>query len=300
MVKIMLHKLTDPNHIRKLFNCNSYLEDIREISLNVKDVNQFINDFFDFDESSDWPLAVPPILVVDSKSPAACSERARNIIDSLINIPLKNLNILDFGCGDGTIAEEMANRGADVVAYDIVQPKTLLSKSFTTKWDDVVRSAPYDLILLYDVLDHMVDEEPSVALGRAGKLLKKNGKMIVRCHPWISRHGGHYYTQINRAWIHLFLTEEQLKERGCEIVPNRKVVHPLYTYKKWIEDANLEILQEDKIVENIEEYFTNNEMLKKAIYKHFKESPFEDYRQGRGDLARIMGIHFIDFFLEKN
>lgn len=286
----MLHKLTNPNHIRKLFNCNSYLEDVKEISLNIKDVSQFIDDFFEFDDSSDWPLAVPPILVVDSKNPDACRERARNIVDSLIDIPLKNLNVLDFGCGDGTIANEMTIRGAEVTAYD---PKTLLNKT----WDEVVTNSPYDLILLYDVLDHMIDEEPSVALGRVGKLLKKKGKMIVRCHPWISRHGGHCYTQINRAWIHLFLTEEQLKKRGCEVIPTRKVVHPLYTYKKWIEDANLQILQEDKIVENVEEYFTNNELFKKAMYKHFKDSPFEDYRQGKGDLARVMGFHFVDYVL---
>jgi 2-polyprenyl-3-methyl-5-hydroxy-6-metoxy-1,4-benzoquinol methylase len=296
----MLHKITNPNHIKKLFNYNSYLEDIKEISLNIKDVNQFIDDFFEFDDNSDWPLAVPPILVVDNKNFDACMERAKNIIDSIIDIPLKNLNILDFGCGDETISEEMALRGANVTAYDIVQPKTLLSKPiFTSNWSDVVKNAPYDLILLYDVLDHIIDEEPSTILGRIGKLLNKKGKMVVRCHPWISRHGGHYYTHINRAWIHLFLTEEQLKKRGCEIIPNRKIVHPLYTYKKWIEEANLQIIQEDKIVENVEDYFTNNELFKKVLYKHFKDSPFDDYKQGKGDLARVMGFHFIDYILTK-
>lgn len=125
----MLHKITNPDCIRKLFNCNSYLADIKEVSLNVKDVNQFIDDFFEFDDNSDWPLAVPPILVVDNKNQDACKERAKNIIDSLIDLPLKNLNILDFGAGDGSIAEEMTNRGANVIAYDIVEPKTLLSES---------------------------------------------------------------------------------------------------------------------------------------------------------------------------
>ena len=303
----MLYKISNPTYIKRLVNYKSYLDDVAEMSLNITDVQQFVDDFYEFDDASDWPLAVNPTLIINPDNIEECRLRAKNVVDSVIERKIAGLNILDFGSGDGTIAEEMVKRKANVVAYDLTLPKTLFdyqpsppekqAPTITTNWSSVADwHAPFDLILLYDVLDHCT-EEPVEVLKRLRPLLKKDGTMIIRCHPWISRHGGHCYTKINRAWVHLLFTEEQLRKRGCDPMPIRKIIHPLYTYKKWIEEANYKIIKEDKITESVEDYFTNNELFKNIIYKHFKDSPFEDYRKGKGDLARVMGFHFIDYIL---
>lgn len=303
----MLYKISNPTYIKKLVNYKSYLDDVTELSLNIKDCQQFVDDFYEFDDNSDWPLAVNPTLIINPDNIEECRLRAKNVVDSVIERNVKGLNILDFGSGDATIAEEIMKRGAfNVVAFDPVLPKTLFDYQhprdnpnppvITNGWGTVEISGPFDLILLYDVLDHCT-EEPVEVLRRLRPLLKKDGIMIIRCHPWTSRHGGHCYTKINRAWVHLLFTEEQLRKRGCDPMPIRRIIHPLYTYKKWIEEANYKIIKEDKITESVEDYFASNELFKNIIYKHFKDSPFEDYRKGKGDLARVMGFHFIDYIL---
>ena len=45
------------------------------------------------------------------------------------------------------------------MGYDIVTPGVPSEGAYvaTTSWEDVLKQAPYDLILLYDVIDHVID-----------------------------------------------------------------------------------------------------------------------------------------------
>jgi len=59
----------------------------------------------------------------------------------------------------------------------------------------------YDFILINDVLDHAAD--PLDMLEQVNKIRNPETKIVVRCHPWTSRHGTHVYKQMNKAFLHL-------------------------------------------------------------------------------------------------
>ena len=302
-----MHNFTvsNPNTIRRLIEKNK--DDIKEITLRVKDPDIFLSDMLsDLKDDADWPYAVNPALIVNTDDEDEVRLRARNIVEMSIEQDVFGLNFLDFGCGEGHVAAEVLARGArKVVAHDIKAGDkwpTLSEQGnllYTTDWKQVVENAPYDFILIYDVLDHVMNRDPKDVLSDLSKLLNKDGFISVRFHPWISRHGSHLYTQLNKAYAHLIFDDEKLKRCGYEVTPMRKVVHPMMTYKNWIQKAGLSVVKEDKIQEPVEDFFLKNDLLKSMIQKHFKNSPMEEYKEGKGDLSRVMSFHFCDFVLAR-
>lgn len=300
----MNFSVSNPNQIKRLLESKISHEDIKELVIEIKNPDVFLESLLlDLNESSDWPLAVNPALIVDMNNHAECSIRAKNIIECMIERDLYGLNVLDFGCGDGLVALEILARGAKkVVGYDLKPNNFWTSASnliLTTRAQEVASNGPYELILLYDVIDHIMNVEPSVVLEDLRRLLTPDGVIIARCHPWVSRHGAHLYTQLNRAFAHIIFDERCLRKYQYEVMPTRKIVHPIWAYKRWIEKAELKIIKEDKIQEPVEDYFIKNELLKSLIQRHFHDSPFEDYKEGKGDLSRVLSFHFVDYVLSR-
>jgi 2-polyprenyl-3-methyl-5-hydroxy-6-metoxy-1,4-benzoquinol methylase len=291
------YKITNPASIKNAISKGLKPEEIKEITFKVDSPELFLDSILE--DFGDWPLAVPYDMIVDPSDEVSCNIRARNIVDLTIEQDIYGLKILDCGCGDGYVSHELLMRGASqVVGFDLSPGKAWMGKSlFTTDWKTVADNGPYDIILLYDVLDHVMDREPSDLLIDCNKVLK--GQMIVRCHPWIGRHGAHLYTSLNRAWAHVVFPEEKLKSKGYVATPTRKVIHPMMTYKKWFTSAGLKIVKEDKLQEPVEDYFLKNDLLRDCIQLNYNNSPMDDYREGTGDLSRVMSFHFIDFILQK-
>lgn len=302
---MLTYKVSSPNHIRRLLDCSIGPDDIQEMTIKVNNVNRFLEGLLpEIQEESDWPLAVNPALIINPEDETEVKMRASHIIEVMLaGKDLYGLKFLDFGCGSGHVAMEALSRSASsVVGYDIKAHHTWQSNSaitFTTDWKAMAEKGPYDLILLYDVLDHVMDKDPGDVLSDLGRLLSANGEIIIRFHPWISRHGMHLYTKINRAYLHLIFGEEQLKEAGLEIMPTRKVIHPMMTYKNWITKSGLKIIKEDKLQEPVEDYFLKNDLIRTLIQRHYDESPMPDYREGHGDLSRVLSFHWVDFILGK-
>lgn len=301
------YKVTNQNHIAKLLADGLKPEDVQELVLNVNNPDLFIDNMLDeLAGESYWPLAVPPGLITDQEDELQLRGRARRIIEMMTeDIDLFGLKFLDCGCGAGHTAAEAVVKGAGtVVGYDIKRFPTwntlaTTNLTFTSSWDDVLSKGPYDIIFLYDVLDHVMDRDPEFLLADCADALSKDGQIIVRLHPWISRHGTHLYTGLNRAYAHVIFPEDKLKERGYEGIPTRKVIHPMVTYKSWVSQAGLKIVKEDKFQEPAEDYFLKNDLLRALVQKHYNDSPMQDYKEGRGDLARVMSFQFVDFILKK-
>ena len=58
-------------------------------------------------------------------------------------------------------------------------------------------------------------------------------KIFTRCHSWMSRHGSHIYKQLNKAWVHLFFTEDELVKMGLKLDFTFKYFFPLKTQQNW-------------------------------------------------------------------
>lgn len=253
-------------------------------------------------ESEDWPRAVFQVQIADENSEKDKDERAEGIADILLP-PLEGKKFLDFGCGEGHVVNH-ASKSADFsVGYDIVKSprsrfewevegeKTLL----TTDIEKVRAKGPFDVILLYDVLDHVKESTPQDILAVAKSLLADGGKMYVRMHPWTSRHGGHAYRKINKAFVHLVFTEEELSHLGVELEHNLKIKTPVATYGSWLEGSGLKNSAEPELdQQDVESFFKDNPVVRKRVLRTFGKEEWKDECP-----AWQMSQCFWDYVLEK-
>ena len=102
--------------------------------------------------------------------------------------PLKNIKILDIGCGGGLLSEPMCRLGAKVLGIDASKKNIEVAK-FHAKKDklkiDYKIASPemlktklkFDVILNMEIVEHV--EDINFFIKESSKLLKKNGIMFV-------------------------------------------------------------------------------------------------------------------------
>jgi len=109
--------------------------------------------------------------------------------------------VLDFGCGPGNEAVEMAQHGARrVIGIDLRQKWLRMAAAradaagvadrctFARTWDD-----PVDVILCIDCFEHFAD--PAEILRQMRRLLNPGGRVLVSFGPpWRHPLGGHVYS----------------------------------------------------------------------------------------------------------
>ncbi len=106
---------------------------------------------------------------------------------NLKETPLKNIKILDIGCGGGLLSEPMCRLGADVTAIDASEKNINVAKLHAKKNNlkiEYICSSPeklknkkYDVILNMEIVEHV--EDINFFLKSCTNLLKKNGIMFV-------------------------------------------------------------------------------------------------------------------------
>jgi SAM-dependent methyltransferase len=128
---------------------------------------------------------------------------------------IRGKKVLDFGCGEGGEAVEMAQAGAEHVIGLDIQP-ALLEKAraraekagvadrcrFVTTADQ-----PADVVTSFDAFEHF--DQPEKILLAMHALLKPGGKLIASFGPtWYHPLGGHLVSVF--PWAHLVFSEDAL------------------------------------------------------------------------------------------
>jgi 2-polyprenyl-3-methyl-5-hydroxy-6-metoxy-1,4-benzoquinol methylase len=268
--------------------CIRFFEDLVDMLKELKDLRLIHgvensanftskNNLQPLDLLSVWPNALPSALICDQNSEEEKLNRANGLIQEFF---LHSYNsVLDYGCGEGHLAHVLSKHHNKVLGFDIAscdnlfwQNSNLLTKDFNL----IIQNAPYKLIIMYDLLDHVVDESPVEVLTKARSLLDHDGEIFIRFHPWCSRHGGHTCHQMNKAFLHFILTSEELSELGISVPANLKIIHPLKTYKNWITRAGLNIKNEQTQRQPVESFFIENPAVKSRICRLF-QLPLSDF-----------------------
>lgn len=253
-------------------------------------------------KKGNWPEAIPEELICaddyDSRT-----FRAYGIIEQYMQTDLQEKKFLDFGCGDGLVAEVALRFGANFSAgYDIkndqlwdkIQKKENLV--ITSSFDDIV-GYKFDYILLNDVIDHCSD--PYEIFDKINNLLADDGIVFCRCHPWTSRHGTHIYKKLNKAFIHIIFSEEELSKFDIDPLPTMKTLDPINTYKEIIKLSNFDIVTEKITTTPVEMLFSLDPVIVRRIKNLWIEEGNNPYADGINFPREILEIDFIDFVFKK-
>ena len=112
----------------------------------------------------------------------------KNFKLNLINKPLKQINILDIGCGGGLLSEPMCRLGANVTGIDASKKNIEIAKFHSKKNKlkiNYICASPetlktkkkFDVILNMEIVEHV--EDIDFFIKESSNLLKKNGLMFV-------------------------------------------------------------------------------------------------------------------------
>lgn len=239
----------------------------------------------------DWPQAVNTTSICISDDMAF--QRAKAILDLVIGEQVKGRRFLDYGCGQGHVVMEASTREPTVaIGFEIDPSKPKFKHPFFVNNFELVRpSGPFDIVLIYDVLDHLVGINPVAALKQLQEVLTQDSMVYVRTHPWSARHGGHLYEQINKAYLHLTMDEvELMRFQGYSCEHNLKVVTPLETYRQWFKEAGYNILSESPIRQPVDEFFKKASYAKERLLRHWKGDEMA--------MINAMEIEFVEYHVQ--
>ena len=105
------------------------------------------------------------------------------------NLPLRNLKILDIGCGGGLLSEPMSRLGAKVTGIDASEKNIKIANAHLKKSKlkiNYICASPeslkttkeqFDVILNMEIVEHVEDVE--LFIKKSSELLKKKGLMFV-------------------------------------------------------------------------------------------------------------------------
>ena len=116
------------------------------------------------------------------------SHRMHYILDQINNRNIRNLKILDVGCGGGIICEPLARLGAKVTGIDFAPNNIIAAKMHSKKNKlkinyinkDIEKSKldeKFDIILMFEVLEHLDNWKKTIK--NIKKNLNKNGLIII-------------------------------------------------------------------------------------------------------------------------
>ena len=221
-----------------------------------------------------WPEAVYDKFIV--RNDKDIKFRADSIVNHYIGSNNK-VKFLDYGCGDGSCVDAARSEGIIGYGFDIIKNDSWGNFCYND-FNDVANNGPYDMILLYDVLDHCRDI--SDIFNKIRSIIHKGSVVKCRLHPWVSKHGGHYYKKLNKAYVHLFLEYDY-----CEhfVV---KTFNPLSYYMKNFYDFGFNIDKMNIRRKSLE--FIRNKSLINILNRKYGEHIDLNY------VDEVLSIDFID------
>jgi SAM-dependent methyltransferase len=206
--------------------------------------------------SANWPVAVDDKYRCNHQSDHHKMIRAYGILDHIVDRTIDGAKFLDFGCGEGHLAFAASERGADIsVGLDYIRqgwgifPERDNLKLTTNRYALDDRS-PFDMIVAFDVFDHMYKDMALSELSFLAENLADDGTIYLRMHPWTSRTAAHQFHSLNKAYVQLLFPPDELEKMGID-ASIWKVVKPLESYRDWIESVGLSVVRERPILSEI-------------------------------------------------
>jgi SAM-dependent methyltransferase len=142
--------------------------------------------------------------------------KLRTLLGASFLQEIRGKTVIDFGCGEGAEAVEMASLGAEVIGLDIRERMLELGRSRADAAGlsrccefaaQCTRKA--DIVVSIDAFEHF--EDPAAILQTMFDLLKPGGALVASFGPtWYHPLGGHLVSVF--PWAHLIFSEAALMQ----------------------------------------------------------------------------------------
>lgn len=151
---------------------------------------------------------------MDSSAYKECS-KLETLLGKNFWLDISGKTVIDFGCGAGEEAVEMAKRGARMVYGLDIQEKWIKKAQDCAESEGVegrcsfglTTSVPADVIVAIDSFEHF--DDPAAVLEQMATMLKPDGEVVACFGPtWYHPLGGHLFSVF--PWAHLIFTEASL------------------------------------------------------------------------------------------
>lgn len=151
---------------------------------------------------------------------------------------MPKLDVVDLGCGDGTLTLEMARFARSVIAVDYNPERTQSIQEKITKLGIChikvltesleslsIPSASADVAFLFQTLHHL--EKPMDGLTQSYRILRPGGRLIVvelEAHQeeWVREKLGHYWLGFPQQRLQQMLHTTQFQQIQLEVPPQRR------------------------------------------------------------------------------
>ena len=150
----------------------------------------------------------------DQAAPSADSRLRHHFGDNFFDL-IQGRTVIDFGCGPGLEAVEMARCGAAKVIGLDIQTRLLEQASGMAEAHHVSDRCTFasttderaDIIVSKDAFEHFAD--PGAIIRSMASLIKADGFILASFGPtWLHPYGGHLFSVF--PWAHLLFSENSL------------------------------------------------------------------------------------------
>jgi len=246
----------------------------------------------------DWPAAWPQYLIANAASEQEKVYRAIQITAGYDLGLIEEKKILDFGCGDGLVAMEIIKRRTKgVLAYDIAPDKSWTGKeyqdlAFSSDLKHILDNAPYDTIIMHDVIDHVPASVFESAFKQLIDRCTSETRFILTAHPFTSRHGGHLHESKNLAFLQLLYSEDELAKLQIRCPYNNRWSRPQAAYENMFNRLNLKIVAKEIDTDPVEQWIIDRliPIITKRIY---------DNQITHEQTEKIMSVSWVQYTLAK-
>jgi len=159
---------------------------MKNITVNKKEIDKFS------ELASEWWDPNGKFKPLHKFNPVRLNYIKKSILDKLKKSSngksLKNIKILDIGCGGGLLCEPLSRLGARVIGIDASEKNIKIAKThakrsklkinyYCASPENFISKEKFDVVLNMEIVEHV--EDVNLFLKESSKFLKKNGIMFI-------------------------------------------------------------------------------------------------------------------------
>ena len=159
---------------------------MKNITVNKKEIDKFSK------LASEWWDPNGKFKPLHRFNPVRLNYIKKSILDNLkkrsSGKSLKNIKVLDIGCGGGLLCEPLSKLGAKVIGIDASEKNIKIAKTHAKKSklkinyycaspENFISKEKFDVVLNMEIVEHV--EDVNLFLKESSKFLKKNGVMFI-------------------------------------------------------------------------------------------------------------------------